>query len=86
MSDFFSRGQPLRKALEATFELRDQQPLPSSVPAPPANWREPYRRLGAEVAVKPELDKAFAETAAFLDPILAGRTDGEWDPQRRTWT
>lgn len=34
---------PLRKALEATFEQREQQPLPSRLPAPPASWREPYR-------------------------------------------
>lgn len=34
----------------------------------------------------PDLDKVFAESAAFLDPILAGRIDGEWDPHRRTWT
>jgi nucleotidyltransferase AbiEii toxin of type IV toxin-antitoxin system len=76
----------LRKALEATFEEREQQPLPSSLPAPPASWREPYRRLATEVAIEPELDKAFAEAAEFLDPILVGRADGEWDPQRRTWT
>lgn len=76
----------LREALEATFEQRQQQRLPSNLPAPPANWREPYRRLAAEVAIESELDKAFAEAAEFLDPILAGRTTGEWDPQQRTWT
>jgi hypothetical protein len=27
----------LRKALEATFEQREQQPLPASMPAPPAS-------------------------------------------------
>ena len=76
----------LRGALEATFEQREQQPLPSSLPAPPASWREPYSRLATDVAIEPELDKAFSEAAEFLDPILAGRADGEWDPQRRTWT
>ena len=45
---------------------------------PPASWREPYGRLAAEVAIEPELDKAFAEAAAFLDPILAGRAGAEW--------
>lgn len=78
-------AESLRKALEATFEQREQQPLPSSLPAPPASWPEPYRRLAAEVAIEPELDKAFADAAAFLDPILAGRAAGEWDSQRRTW-
>jgi hypothetical protein len=75
----------LRKTLEAIFEQRDQQLLPSSLPAPPASWREPYLRLATDVAIEPELDKAFAEAAEFLDPILVGRADGEWDPQRRTW-
>jgi hypothetical protein len=75
----------LREALEATFEQREQQSLPSSLPAPPASWQEPYRRLAAEVAIEAELDRAFAEAAAFLDPILGGRVDGEWDPQQRTW-
>lgn len=75
----------LRGALEATFQEREQQPLPSSLPVPPVSWQEPYRRLAAEVAIEPELDNAFAGAGAFLDPILAGRVDGEWDPQRRIW-
>jgi hypothetical protein len=75
----------LRKALETTFEQREQQPLPSGLPAPPAGWQEAYARLAAGVAVEPELGKAFSEAAAFLDPILASLTHGEWDPQRRTW-
>ena len=71
----------LRKALEVTFGQREQQPLP-----PPASWEEPYRRLASEVEVEPDLDEAFALATEFLDPILAGRVDGEWNPQRRTWT
>lgn len=75
----------LRKALVVTFEERQQQPLPASLPPPPTPWEEPYRRLASDVEVEPALDKAFADAAAFLDPILAGRADGEWDPRRRTW-
>jgi hypothetical protein len=30
--------------------------------------------------------QAFASAAEFLDPILAGRSDGEWDPQHKRWT
>jgi hypothetical protein len=37
------------------------------------------------VDVEPALDTAFAEAAAFLDPILAGRADSEWDPRQQTW-
>jgi hypothetical protein len=76
----------LRDALDVTFGEREQQELPSSRPQPPENWREPYRRLATEVAVESELDNAFADEASFLDPILAGRADGTWDPQQWTWT
>ena len=75
----------LREALDVTFRQREQQQLPSSLPPPPESWREPYRRLATEVDVEAELNDAFAEAAAFLDPILAGRTTGIWDPQRRSW-
>jgi len=76
----------LRNAVETTFAQREQQPLPSSLPPPPSTWEAPYRRLAEEVGVEAELDQAFAVAAAFLDPILAGRTEGEWDPQRQIWT
>jgi Nucleotidyl transferase AbiEii toxin, Type IV TA system len=85
-----ARSEPLdaaslRKAFEVTFGQREQQTLPASLPPPPTSWEEPYRRMAAEMGVEPDLDKAFASAAAFLDPILAGRSDGDWDPQRQTW-
>jgi hypothetical protein len=75
----------LHKALIVTFEEREQQRLPSSLPPPPTSWEEPYRRLASEVEVEPALNEAFAEAAAFLDPILGGRADGEWDSRRGAW-
>lgn len=75
----------LRDALERTFHEREQQPLPSSLPPPPESWREPYRRLASQGNVEPELGDAHAAAAEFLDPILAGRAAGAWDPQQRIW-
>jgi hypothetical protein len=75
----------LRTALEATFSERRRQDLPGSLPAAPADWATPYRRLAAEVGVEPDLTAAFVQAAAFLDPILAGRGEGTWDPIRRGW-
>jgi len=75
----------LRNALEVTFAHREQQSLPASLPPPPANWREPYRRLATEVDVEADVDTAFTSAAEFLDPILAGSADGEWDPQYWRW-
>jgi hypothetical protein len=61
-----------RCGLVVTFEEREQQPLPSSLPRPPTSWGEPYRHLASEVEVEPDLGKAFALAAEFLDPILGG--------------
>jgi hypothetical protein len=37
------------------------------------------------VDVEPDLDKAFALAAEFLDPILAGGANRVWDPRRKRW-
>jgi len=75
----------LRHALEATFGQRELQQLPSSLPPPPASWLEAYGRLATDLEVDAELDKAYVTAAEFLDPILAGRSEGVWDPRRRKW-
>jgi len=75
----------LRHALESTFAERARQPLPTSLPPPPTTWADPYKRLADTVKVESDLTAAFARAAAFLDPILAGRTSGRWDPHRREW-
>jgi predicted nucleotidyltransferase component of viral defense system len=79
-------AKALRTALETTFSERRRHELPSSLPAPPAEWATPYGRLADEVGVEPDLTAAFAVAAAFLDPILAGRSAGTWDPILRGWT
>lgn len=75
----------LRSALEVTFGQRGQQPLPPKLPPPPTTWKDPFRRLAVEVSVESDLDEAFASATGFLDPVLAGRADGVWNPQQRTW-
>ena len=71
----------LRGRIVTAVDLRRRLNLPP----PPEGRREPYRRLATEVDVEPDLDRAFASAAEFLDPVLAGRADGVWNPQRRTW-
>jgi predicted nucleotidyltransferase component of viral defense system len=75
----------LRHALQGTFAERARQPLPSSLPPPPAIWADPYRRLADTVNVEGDLTAAFARAAAFLDPVLAGHARGQWDTGRRAW-
>jgi predicted nucleotidyltransferase component of viral defense system len=60
----------LRSALVGTFEGRRRQPLPARLPAPPAEWAVPYRKLATEVGLDGDLAAGFRETASLLDPVL----------------
>jgi hypothetical protein len=75
----------LGEALRRTFEIRGQQSLPDSLPAPPADWMVAYRRLATEVGLGRDLAAGHAEAAAFLNPVLANRASGRWDPERSAW-
>jgi predicted nucleotidyltransferase component of viral defense system len=79
-------ARALRDALESTFAERQQHELPNSLPTPPSEWADPYRRLAAGIGVEPDISAAFAEAATFLDPILAGRSDGTWDAAHKRWS
>jgi predicted nucleotidyltransferase component of viral defense system len=68
----FQSGQ-MRDALERTFSGRGTHELPNQFPVPPREWERGYRRLAAEVAIEPDMDRGHAAAAAFLDPILGGR-------------
>ena len=76
----------LRSALVGVFEQRRQHGLPSRLPPPPTEWEVPYRKLAKEVGTDPDLRAGYAHAATFLDPVLAGRNIGRWDPQRALWT
>jgi hypothetical protein len=65
------------------FEGRHQHGFPDRLPTPPTEWAVPYRKLVREVPLDPELRTADPQVAALLDPILAGRTAGRWDPRRQ---
>ena len=56
------------------------------LPPPPTEWAVPYRKLAKEVALDPDLRTGYLQAAALLDPVLAGRTAGRWDPQTASWT
>lgn len=79
------RADRLHASLIATFRTRERQPLPSAFPPPPDSLASPYARAAAEVGLPNDLETAHAETATFLDPILAGATTGRWNPARKRW-
>jgi hypothetical protein len=75
----------LREALQRTFANRDRHTLPASLPPPPRTWAAPYARLAAQVGLGPDLAAAFAQAAAFLDPVLAGTAVGRWNARLGRW-
>jgi hypothetical protein len=75
----------LHSALVGVFEGRCQQGLPDRLPPPPTDRAVPYRKLAREVGVDPDLRAGYAEVGVLLDPVLAGHTDGRWDPGSAFW-
>lgn len=75
----------LRSALVGIFEARSQQSLPAHLPPPPPDWAIAYRKLANEVGIEPDVHVGYAEGAALLDPVLAGRSAGRWDPGTASW-
>lgn len=77
----------LRSSIESTFAHRDSHPMPTELPAPPAEWAPQFRRLADEVGATNDLRTAHGEAAAMLDPVLAGEVQtGSWDPEDRRWS
>jgi hypothetical protein len=75
----------LRSALVGVFEGRPQQGLPDRLPPPPTDWAVPYQKLAKEVGIDPDLRAGYAEAAALLDPALADRATGRWNPEKAAW-
>ncbi len=76
----------LRRALEATFDARETHPLPEHLPTPPANWEPTFRQLNREMELgQPTLAAASDAIEQFIDPVLRGETNGEWDAIRWAW-
>jgi hypothetical protein len=75
----------LREALHLIFAQRGMHALPLVVQKPPQDWAVPYRRLAGELGLPEDLNSAHACAGRFLDPVLAGRQVGEWDPERQIW-
>lgn len=61
-------AQPLRRALQATFETRNTHPLPPQLPEPPPDWAEPYAALAQELELPAlTLKEAHAYLVAYWE-------------------
>jgi predicted nucleotidyltransferase component of viral defense system len=76
----------LRDVVVRLFEARATHNLPASVPAPPPEWAQPYRALGEEVGLDPDLSIAHQLAAAFLDAVLTPEPGlATWDAEKARW-
>lgn len=76
----------LREALEGIFAARGTHPLPTALPAPPAHWGTPYRRMAEDVGLNGDLRAGYSLAARLVDPVLEGRVrDALWDPAAYSW-
>lgn len=80
------QGQLLRRALQATFSVRNTHALPDRLPDPPEDWDAPYRRLAKEQNMHFDtLPDAGQAVKAFIDPVLQSADSGMWDPLTWSW-
>ncbi len=80
------RGLLLRRALQATFSVRNTHVLPDRLSDPPEGWEAPYLRLANEqnlnFATLPEAGQAAND---FIEPVLQSADSGSWDPLMWAW-
>jgi hypothetical protein len=79
------RSPEVAEALRRTFDARGRQPLPTALPPPPPEWKTPYAKLARAVGLDEDLAAGHAAAAALLNPVLAGDSAGEWDPEHGSW-
>jgi hypothetical protein len=79
-------GLALRTAINATFAAYETVAVPLSLPKPPAAWAVTYKKQAEEVGLRcTALAEADRAARRFLDPILAGATQGVWAPETQSW-
>jgi Nucleotidyl transferase AbiEii toxin, Type IV TA system len=74
----------LRQAIATECAKRRLQfPIAFTIPA---HWGPAYARLARNTPAEPYAIVAACELMHdFIDPVLAGRVIGAWDPETRTW-
>ena len=60
----------VHEAIRVTFDRRKTHPLPSGLPAPPAEWQRPYHALALECGLSGTVEDAFSILRSFTEPIL----------------
>ena len=79
-------ARQLAEAIRQTFEFRGTHPVPPSLPQPSDAWARPYAAMALEDGLSwHTLAEVWLAARTFLDPILAGTADADWDPDSWRW-
>lgn len=78
-------AQQLRKVITETFTRRKTHKMPESFPPPPTDWEVSYRREAEAVGITTSLTEGHRLAAEWLDPVLRGKAEGSWNPERGGW-
>jgi hypothetical protein len=77
----------LTQAIEATFQARASHAVPREMPEPPGRLSTSYRQLARELDLPwPTIKEAAQAATQFLNPILKGNPQPQWDPIAWKWT
>ncbi len=76
----------LRAAFEQTFKFRGTHDVPPRLPGPPASWETPYRSIAQGDRLQwATVGEVTAAARSFLDPVLSGPRDAQWNPETWGW-
>jgi hypothetical protein len=79
-------GRALSRAVQATFEARGTHALPHDLPDAPDSWSTPFSKMARDVGLSEiHLAVAMDMVRGFLDPVLEGHAQGQWDAARWEW-
>lgn len=76
----------VRGAIDQTFAFRNTHPVPTTLPAPPEDWREDYEAMAKKDSLPwTRLEEVAQAATAFLAPVLAGGLMATWDRESWSW-
>jgi hypothetical protein len=78
-------GPRLSTALTVVFETRGSHVLPTRLPEPPATWKPGLSRIIRDLGREESLNEVHVLVSRFVDPVLARRVSGRWNPEEWRW-
>lgn len=76
----------LAETINVIFDRRAEHAAPAALPAPPATWETPWRRLARDVPATDDITDGHKIAASVFDPILDGTVTTGMRPPGSNWS